>query len=312
MTRRPPDLGTGPAVLAFDVGGTGIKAALVDGDGRVAASRTIPTPPAGADAGARVIDSVAELAWGLRDRTPGSVPVAAGLVVPGIVDAHAGVGVHSENIGWRDYPFRDRASSALGLPVAFDHDVRTAGETERRIGAARGFDDVLVVTIGTGIAAAIYLGGAPYLARGHAGEIGHLRVADGPRCTCGANGCLEAVASAAALPRCYEERTGVRVVGARDVLARVAAGDPDAFAVWNDALDGLAFAFSACVAVLAPEAIIVGGGLSGAGAALLDPVRDRLHALLTYQQPPRLLLAETGADAGLLGAALLARDLVEK
>jgi glucokinase len=304
-------LGAGPAVLAFDVGGTRIKGALLDDAGRPREEVRVDTPHDGERTAERVVETVAALARELGGRHPDVAPAAAGLLVPGVVDPVAGVGIHSENLGWRDFPFRDRAAAALGMPVAFDHDVRDAGEAEHRVGAAAEYDDVLVVTIGTGIAAAVFVGGVGYSAGGLAGEIGHLRVADGPDCRCGARGCLEAVASAAALVRRYEHRTGVALPGAAELLELVSGGDPHATEIWDDALDALASAFSACVAVLAPQAIVVGGGLSDAGDRLIAPVRERLDALLTFQRRPVLLRARTGSAAGLLGAALAARDLAE-
>ena len=106
----------------------------------------------GESTGEAVVAAVAELAEAFRVAHPDVVPEAAGLLVPGHVDDEAGVGVFAENLGWRDFPFRDRASAALGIPVSFSHDVRGAGEAEHRLGAAAPFKDVVVMAIGTGIA----------------------------------------------------------------------------------------------------------------------------------------------------------------
>lgn len=300
--------GPGAAVLAFDVGGTDMKAALLDEHGRMLESTRVPTPLAGERTGDRVVEEVSRIAEELTARHPEAHPRAAGLLVPGHVDDARGVGVFAENLGWREFPFRDRAQAALDLPVGFGHDVRGAGEAEHRMGAARGFDDVVVVTIGTGIAAAVFIDGRHHTGGGLAGEIGHDRVAEGPVCACGGHGCLEAVASAAAIARRYTLRTGRRVAGAKDVLDLKRAGDPNAATDWSIALDALALGLSHVVALLAPQAIVVGGGLSEAGEELLQPLRERLDGILTFHRRPQLIKASIGADAGLFGSALVARD----
>lgn len=305
-----PALGAGAPVVAFDVGGTDVKAALVDADGRLVELVRVPTPRAGAATGEAVVETVAGLARRFAEQHPDVVPAAAGLLVPGQVDEEAGVGVFAENLGWRDFPFRARAEDALGLPVSFSHDVRGAGEAERRLGAAAPYRDVVVVAIGTGIAAAIFVDGNLYAGGGLAGELGHSRVADGPACACGGVGCLEAVASASAIARRYGALSGAEAAGAREVLQLAEAGDAVARQVWDSALDALALGLSHTVALLAPEAIVLGGGLAQAGAALFDPLAARLDAILTFHRRPVLLPARIGEDAGVIGAALRARDLV--
>ncbi|GAB3557765.1 ROK family protein [Spelaeicoccus albus] len=292
-----------PGSFAVDVGGTDIKSALVDGNGDLHDVRRTPTPviPGDGEAtGRAIVDTVAGL-------VPAGV-AAAGLIVPGWVDDARGVAVQSENLGWRNFDFRTRLEAELGIPVGFGHDVRAAGLAEYRLGAAREYSSVAVVPIGTGIAAALILDGQPYSGDGLAGEIGHLRVADGPACACGSRGCLEAVASAGAIARIYRRRTGDDVDGAREVIARMHAGDRTAAEIWRAALDALATAFTALTTLIAPEAIVIGGGLGAAGNDLFDPLADRIAASLTFQRPPVLVPAGFGQDAGLIGAGLLARD----
>ena len=297
-------------MLAFDVGGTDIKAALVDTVGSVLEIVRVPTPRDGANTADAVVAQVSELRRLFRVSHPEVHPEAAGLLVPGHVDDESGVGIFSENLGWRNFPFRDRAESALGLPVAFSHDVRGAGEAEHRLGAAAPYRDVVFMAIGTGIAGAVYIRGNLYTGGGMAGEMGHSKVADGPECVCGGRGCLEAIASTSAIARRYTQATGVAVDGARDVLDRAKFGDPRAREIWEGALDALALDLAHTTALLAPEAIVFGGGLSQAGADLLKPLERRLDALLTFQRRPMLLCASIGEDAGVIGAALQARDLI--
>jgi glucokinase len=313
MTER--GIGPGAPVLAFDVGGTDIKSALFDADGTALGLRRTATPPLGADPSAALIDELARLSEELRTRHPRTAPEAMGFVVPGIVDADAGVGVFASNLGWSDAPLRALASERLELPTALDHDVRSASWAEHELGGARAHDDVVVLIIGTGIAGAILVGGRPYTAGGYAGEIGHAPIAEAPPrgdallCSCGAYGCLETVASAGAIARRYAAATGTTPAGAREVIALAADGDAVARRIWDDALDALALALAQLTAILAPEAIVIGGGLSRAGAVLFDELRARLAARLSFHRMPSLLPAQLGDDAGLLGAALRAREL---
>lgn len=299
-------------MLAFDVGGTDIKAAVVDTVGSVLEIVRVATPHERAHTADAVIARVSELSQRLRDSHPEVHPDAVGLLVPGHVDDASGVGVFSENLGWKNYPFRDRAEAALGLPVAFSHDVRAAGEAEYRLGAAAPYRDVVFMALGTGIAGAIYIQGALYTGGGMAGEMGHSKLGGSPDCVCGGSGCLEAIASAGAIARRYTQATGIAVDGARDVLFRAKLGDPRANEIWESALDALALDLSHTVALLAPEAIVFGGGLAEAGADLLKPLERRLDAILTFHRRPRLLCTSIGEDAGVIGSALRARDLVSE
>ena len=310
MARGNVLLGGGAPVFAFDVGGTDMKTAIIDGTGELREVVRVPTPHDGDRTAERVLERLADIASDFSARHTDIEPAAAGLLVPGQVDDDTGVGVFAENLGWRDFPFRDRASALLKMPVAFSHDVRGAGEAEHRLGAAAGFDDVVVAVIGTGIAAAVFVQGRLLVGGGLAGEIGHDRVADGPVCACGGHGCLEAVASAAAVARRYNAKTGSSVAGAREVLERMHAGDANAAWVWEEAMDALALGLSHTVALLAPQAIVIGGGLSLAGDDLFVPLRERLDGILTFHRRPQLIPASIGADAGLIGAALRARDVL--
>lgn len=304
-----PLLGTGAPVLAFDVGGTDMKAALVDGRGALREIKRVRTPLDGERTADAVLAQVALLATDFTARHPDLVPAAAGLLVPGHVDDDAGIGVFAENLGWTNMPFRDRATELLGIPVSFGHDVRGAGEAEHRLGAAAPFRDVVVLVIGTGIAGALFVHNRLYSGGGLAGELGHSKIADGPACACGSSGCLEAIASAASIARRYNVLTGQSVPGAKEVLERAVAGDADATTIWESALDALALGLSHTVALLAPEAIVIGGGLAQAGDALFVPLRERLDGILTFHRRPQLIPASIGQNAGLIGAALKARDL---
>lgn len=309
MHSTMPQEGQG-LVLTLDVGGTDIKVALQDAAGGFHGLRRLPTPLDPYRPGDVIVERVAGLVREYRDQAGGSPIRSIGLVVPGLVDEDAGVGILSANLGWRSYPFSRMVQEATGLPVAFGHDVGMAGDAEMRLGAGRGLRDVVVIIIGTGIAGALFCDGRRVLGGGFAGEIGHAPVPGGLQCACGATGCLETLASAGAIARRYTEASGRPVAGAAEVLAAAGAGDKDARSVWNEGVEALAVALSQMVAVLGSEAVILGGGLSQAGSALLEPLGQRVDSLLSFHRRPRLLRSVLGQDAGLMGAGLRARDLL--
>ena len=290
-------------VVALDVGGTAMKGVVLDSDDRIVGFHRWPTPRS--EGPALVVHAVLDAVGELLARA--DAPMAIGLVVPGLVDDLGGVALHSENIGWRDVAFRDRIVERYGLPVGFGHDVRAGGLAERTLGAARGVDDVLFLPVGTGISGAMYVAGR-LIENMYGGEIGHIDVGSGEDCACGAHGCLESIASAAAIAMRYNRATGGSVAGAEEVLHLMVAGDAVAARVWDDAVEALARALATYTSLLAPEVIVVGGGLSRSGEVLLGPLRDRLRDLLVWQQHPRIVPALLGENAACLGAGLLARS----
>lgn len=292
-------------VAAVDLGGTRTKAALVDRDLAVVARVVEPTP---ADLGHHIGEVVASVVSRLTAETAGMRVVRCGVVVPGLVDDATGIGVLSVNHGWRDLPVRSLVSDAVRLPTVVGHDVRAGLVAEVRRGAAVGARDVLFLPLGTGIAAALMVDGHVLSGGGWAGELGHVSVDPaGPICPCGGTGCLEVIASAAAIGREYASRTG-EFVDARTVAERVGTGDPVAVAVWERAVTALARALVATVTLTGIHLVILGGGLALSGATLLVPLEAAIESLLTFQRPPRLVTAALGDWAGCLGAACLAWD----
>lgn len=290
-------------VAAVDLGGTRTKAALVDRDLTVVERLVEPTP---LDLGTAIGAAVAGTLGRLSAAASGLRVIGCGVVVPGLVDEGSGVGVLSVNHGWRDLPIRSRVSSATGLPTVVGHDVRAGLVAEARLGAAVGATDVLFLPLGTGIAAALMVDGHVLSGGGWAGELGHVSVdPTGPECPCGAVGCLEVIASAAAVGREYASRTGDSV-DARVVAQRVVAGDAVAVAVWDRAVDALARAIHATLTLTGIDLVVVGGGLAQSGELLLGPLRQQIEALRTFQRPARVVPATLGDWAGCLGAACLA------
>jgi glucokinase len=309
-------------VAAVDVGGTRVKAALVDRSYDVVAALTVPTPAeVAADIGGTVASAVAELlaTAAARGTGPDTGPharphagpvrvVGCGVVVPGLVDERRGVGLWSANLGWRDLPVGAPVSARLQVPTAVGHDVRAGLLAETRLGAARGARHALFLPVGTGIAGALMLEGMLVSADGWAGELGHMVVDPaGLPCACGAVGCLETVGSAAAVERAYAATTGRRC-SAEQVAALTAAGNPAATQVWGRAVSALGAAVAATVTLTGVDLVLLGGGLAESGETLLRPLRADLDARLTFQRRPRLEKAALGDRAGCLGAACLAWD----
>lgn len=299
-------------VIALDVGGTGIKCALVAPDGTVRHTERHPTDAQ--RGGAAVIATILDIAAGLRQTAldKGLVPVAAGVIAPGVIDEDAGIAVWAANIGFRDVPLRALVSDRIGLPTALGHDVRGAGLAEARLGAGRGERHVFAVMIGTGIAGASIVDGTVFTgAHGAAGEIGHIVVRPGgEECGCGLRGCLETIASASAVGRRYTRMVGGEPVGADVVVRRVEQGDPVAVQVWRDTVDALADGLLTGIALFDPAVLVIGGGLAEAGDTLLTPLTEAIHRRVTFHREPRISLAALGDEAGSLGAALLALDLL--
>ncbi len=299
------------AVVAVDVGGTTIKGAVVAETGSFHRELVRPTPAAeGPDAVvAELLSVIKQLITELTD-----IEIAAvGVVVPGAVDAVAGRAEFSANLGFRELPIRDMVATAVALPTVLGHDVGAAGLAERRVGLAVGVDEHLVAVIGTGIAGVIHSGGRTVGgAGGIAGELGHIPVwPGGELCSCGQRGCLERYASAAAIERRYRERGGRDGLRADDVIA-LASTDDCARGVWDEATDALALALATCTMLLDPELIVLAGGLSQAGSAMLNPVVSKLADLIAWREAPPVRLSELGGRAGLVGAALLAWEAAGK
>ena len=302
-------VGTLDVVAAIDVGGSRVKAALVDRTLQVVTRTTEATPADIAyDFGTVIAGTVDRLVAGTGGDGTSVRLVGCGVVVPGLVDDATGVGLLSVNLGWRDLPIRDLVRATVGVPTVVGHDVRAGLIAEARLGAARGARHALFVPLGTGIAGALMVDGSVLTVGGWAGELGHVQVEQGgPPCPCGGCGCLEVVASASAIARAYAARTG-HVADARAVAAKVAAGEPEAVAVWQRAVGALARAVVTTITITGIDLVLVGGGLALSGETLLAPLRAEIEALRTFQRPPRVVRAALGDRAGCLGAACLAWD----
>jgi glucokinase len=288
-------------VVAVDLGGTLTKLGRADASGGMHDVTRVPT---------QFVDGVASVPWlaGVV-ASAGEGPHCRGysVVVPGIIASESGIVRAAPNVGWTDLPLRDQLDRLSGRPGVVGHDVRAAGLAEWRLGAAVGSDNVLVVILGTGVAAAAVVDGRLLDAGGYAGELGHLSVAAAAErpCACGKRGCLETICSAPGLRRGYAELSHQPAVDALEVTERARRGDAAAVATVALAVRGLAQALAAAVTLLGPELIVIGGGLAGAYDLIHDDLASQLDGELSFHRRPRLARAALGADAGLVGAGLI-------
>jgi glucokinase len=306
----------------IDVGGTKIAGGVVDGDGTVLAHSTVESPAAHVEA---IEDAIVDLVAELRaDHAIEAVGVGAA----GYVDRSRSTVLFAANLAWRDVDLRAELEPRLDLPVVIENDANAAAWGEFTFGAGHDVDDLMLVTVGTGVGGGLVLNGELYRgAFGVGAEIGHLRVVrDGQLCGCGKHGCLEQYASGSALVR----NTRAAAAGgghAADLLVERAGGDPHQITgpmITAAAREGDPFAteqlvslgrwlgegIAALVTVLDPAAIAVGGGVGEAGDLLLDPVREafaRHLSGLPYRPLAEVRSATLGNQAGLIGAADLAR-----
>jgi glucokinase len=283
--------------IGVDVGGTAIKAVLVDSSAHVLRDCSVSTPTPDPE-GLLTADAIAGCVASF-DPAEGT-PV--GITSPGLVDEARGVVLDSINLGWRNVPIRTLVEERLGIPVGFGHDVRAGGLAELRALPVLREDSVAAfVPIGTGLAAAIFVGATVLNGRGWAGEIGQPVFPCGPH----AGKRIEEVASASVLAR----RVGVP--SAAEAVTMVAAGDPRALEIWDDTLAALAFALATLIATVAPEVVILGGGLAESGALLFAPTQAWLERLLPDVPLPPLRPATYGWLAGAVGASILGRSRLE-
>lgn len=289
--------------IGIDVGGTEIKAALVDHTGDRLAAEKVPTPQIGGPAA--VLDSLVELARALWMEAGGRRVTGVGLGIPGLLDRKLGIARFSPNFpDWRNVHLVAPVAAALDLPVAMDNDVRCHALGELHFGAGQGFSDFILVAIGTGIGSGLVLGGSLWRGEaGLAGEIGHLTVVPGggPRCGCGNRGCLEAVCSGPAIAR----RAGLQ--DAATVFRAARNGAPEAVAVVAETAEFLGIALAAYANLLVPQRIVLGGGVMRAEDLLLAPARAAMQrrTLPIIREKVSLVTATLGEWAGAVGAAAL-------
>ncbi len=310
--------------VGVDVGGTKIAGGVVSDSGFVVEQTRRPTP---AKDPAALRGVIAEVVNDLRSRHDVQ---AVGISAAGFVRADRRRMWFAPNVAWGDDPLADLLEKKVGCPVVVENDANAAAWAEARFGAGAGVPDQLMVTLGTGVGGGVIVDGSIYRgAHGVAAEIGHIGVVrDGIRCPCGRSGCLEQYASGNALQR--DARLAAEA-GRAPSLLDAAGGDasavtglmvtrlasegvPDAVELVEQLARYLATGISSLVSVLDPALVLIGGGLSDAGDVLLEPTEEALAADLTGgddRPGPDLRIAALGNDAGMIGVADLARDVLE-
>ena len=311
--------------IGVDIGGTKVAAGVVDAHGNVLDRERRDTP--GTDA-ARTEDTIVEVVQVLRGRHP--EVVAAGVGAAGWIANDNATVLFSPHLAWRNEPLRDALSGRVGVPLIVENDANAAAWAEYRFGAAQGEPVAVCVTLGTGIGGGLVIDGTVFRgAYGIAPEYGHMTVVpDGRRCACGNAGCWEMYASGRALARDARELAAespvaaarmVELAGSVDALsgpvvtAAAAAGDPAAVSICTTMGRWLGRGLANLAAVLDPSVFVIGGGVSEAGELVLRPAREEFAHTLTgrgFRPQARIELARFGPDAGLVGAADLARAAV--
>jgi glucokinase len=309
-------------IAGIDIGGTKIALALGTKGGEIISRRRFPTRT---EIGpTHILERVFQEIEGMLLETRAEL-CGAGIACAGPLDLERGLVLSPPNLpGWDNFPLAELVRESLRVPVWLDNDANAAAFGEYERGAGRGLRDMVYLTISTGIGGGVIVGGR--LVRGvagAAGEVGHLTVLpSGPECGCGARGCLEALCSGTAIARRARERIeqGARslissmVQDAREVTAETVAvaaqrGDTLAREIWDETIFYLSIGVGNIISVLAPEAIIIGGGVSSSGEQLLGPLRrmvaERMRMLPS--EKIRIVRAALGEESGLYGALALAR-----
>ncbi len=306
-------------VLAVDLGATNIRAALVTRDGKIVRRASRSTSVAGEPRSVvdRMAASIAEIDAGID----ADIPI--GIASPGPLDPRAGTILFTPNLpDWRDVPLVAWMEEATGRRVALQNDGNCGALGEVDFGSAAGVDDLVYLALGTGIGGGIISGGMLVDGRrGLGAEVGHVVIAlDGPRCTCGSIGCLEAFASGWAIRRDAElvaatadgdrlrELAADGELHAGIVAAAAEEGDPAAAAIMRRAGRALGAAIGAFANLFNPSMVVIGGGVAGVGETLLSHTRDAIpqHSFIDMRRDLTIGYSSLGNDTGLLGAAALA------
>lgn len=305
--------------IGIDLGGTNIAVGIVDEQNRLAGSAGTPTRAAlGPE---QLLDDIAQCVMnGLN--FAGILPeecAGIGIGSPGSCDIQNGIVRNAHNLGWENIPVCDMLRQRLQMPAVLANDADCAALGEVVAGAAKGRSSALLITLGTGVGGGYVLDGVIRSGhRGLGGEFGHICIAmDGERCSCGQCGCWEAYASATALLRQAKDAAvrhpesalnACSPLDGQAVYAAAAAGDAAAKAVTAHYAEYVGVGLVSLINALYPEIILIGGGVSGAGNALLDPVRDYIASHFFVSDPallPELRAAALGSSAGMIGAAAL-------
>lgn len=307
-------------VLALDIGGTKLAVGVVTPDG---AAHGVLIEPTRREQGWRdVVARLFALGHQAIDQAGLGSVAAVGISCGGPLDITTGTVLSPLHLpGWQEVPIGPLAAREFGVPAALQNDGTAAAVAEYRFGAGRGTSTMLYLSISTGIAGGAVVDGTPHLgASGNGGEFGHLTVRrGGRRCNCGRGGCIEAYASGTAIAERAREALAagrasrladLPAITAADVSAAATAGDPVAQEIWAETVELLGTAITDLVNLFEPERVLLGGGVTRAGAMLLDPVRSLVatEAMRPAAAAARVAFAEFGQLASLIGAGAVGLD----
>ncbi|MGY1438797.1 ROK family glucokinase [Streptomyces reniochalinae] len=310
--------------VGIDIGGTKVMAGVVDADGAILEKVRAETPEKSKSPKV-VEDTIAELVLDLSDRHDVH---AVGIGAAGWIDADRSRVLFAPHLAWRDEPLKDALTARLAVPVMVDNDANTAAWGEWRFGAGRGEDHLVMITLGTGIGGAILEDGRVKRGKyGVAGEFGHMQVVPGGhRCPCGNRGCWEQYSSGNALVREARELAAAESPVAYGIIDRVGgqvgditgplitelarSGDAMCTELFHEVGNWLGVGLANLAAALDPSCFVIGGGVSAADELLIDPAKEAFRRQLTgrgYRPEARIVKAQLGPEAGMVGAADLAR-----
>jgi glucokinase len=294
--------------LSIDIGGTKIAAGLVDAEGNLVHADRRPTPQDGAERIWAVVEQLITETVAAADGRVRGVGVASA----GPIDLHAGTVSPINITAWKAFPVRDRVAATLpGVPVRLGGDGLCMALGERWRGAGRGAQFMLGMVVSTGVGGGLVLDGAPYDGRtGNAGHVGHVVVdPDGAPCTCGGRGCVETIAGGPRMAQWARDHgwAAPAEADAKELADAANAGDPLALRAFRRGATAVATTIASVGAVCDIDLVVIGGGVAKSGALLFDPLREALacYAGLEFLRELRVVPAELGGDAGLVGAAVL-------
>ena len=307
--------------IGIDLGGTNIKGALVNENGEIIKQNTCPTR---AEQGVEVVtENIAQM---IRDLAKDTSVSGVGLGCPGTVDDKTGTVVYACNIGWVDYDVRSALKELTGYDVRLVNDANAAALAEVVVGAAKGAESAVVVTLGTGVGGGVVINGKLLTGyTGAASELGHMViVADGKDCACGRKGCFEAYASATALIRMTREAlekhpesamhqiAAEQGVDGRTAFTAQQMGDAAGDEVVKTYIHYLSIGIANIVNIFFPEVIALSGGVANQGENLLVPLREKVgqqeYGAAYTAKHPRIVCCTLGNTAGMIGAAMFAKE----
>lgn len=313
--------------VGIDLGGTNIKAGIVDGQGKILAEAFCKT-----QAQRPYQDIVRDMAGCVMQALKNAKMttddiLSVGIGIPGYANQKTGTGAFCTNLGWYDVPLQAEIRKYFDLHIAIDNDATVAGYAESIAGVSKDAESSVFLTLGTGVGGGIVIHGRPWSgAHGIGSEVGHMTLSvDGVPCNCGNNGCMEKYTSATAIIRMARQACmtypdsammlraegNLNRINAKTVIDAAKANDRAALEVFDEYCKYLAIAINNIIAFLDPEMIVLGGGVSHAGNFLLEKVKAKVPRYLLYKTLPypEICLASLGNEAGMIGAAMLEGSL---